>query len=496
MNARAWTFLIAASGHLMLAVLGMLRGRASPIARPLALVCVAMFGWCFASAAYAITNVTAWSLLDSVCTALTPPLALHFVVTFVGGGRTHARAVAAAYVVFGALAISSATALVTSWGRTWVESSAWGAAFLAAWVPLLAMILVLLVRHLVTTSDHDEKARTRLVLAALAIGGAVAPWDVVGADLPKLAPLGTLAATSLGATAAFRFRLFDRDLSRSAAVYAIALAIAGVIAYVGLFRLLGGNAAAVVVGTASVTLVLAAAVREVATSMATHRERVERLAALGRFSNQMAHDLKNPLATIKGALQFLQEERARGESLDGHHEFLDVMLEQVERLHRVVDDYQRIGRVQAVRRTLDVNALVRGVVLLEEHAIAGVTLRAELADDLPACELDAELVSGALHNLIRNALEAMPNGGALTVRTERADGFAQGGIVVSVEDAGEGMDARHAERAFDDFYTTKANGSGLGLAFARRVAQAHGGDASLSSRVGAGTIVRLRMSAS
>jgi signal transduction histidine kinase len=88
----------------------------------------------------------------------------------------------------------------------------------------------------------------------------------------------------------------------------------------------------------------------------------------------------------------------------------------------------------------------------------------------------------------------MPKGGALTVRTERANGSSDGGVVISVADAGEGMDARHAERAFDDFYTTKPHGSGLGLAFVRRVALAHGGDVSLESRVGAGTVVRLRVS--
>ena len=89
----------------------------------------------------------------------------------------------------------------------------------------------------------------------------------------------------------------------------------------------------------------------------------------------------------------------------------------------------------------------------------------------------------------------MPTGGSLVVRTGR-DPDDVGGVVISVEDAGEGMDARHAERAFDEFYTTKAQGSGLGLAFVRRVAQAHGGDVSLSSKVGVGTIVRVRLSAS
>lgn len=499
MSARDWMVLLAATGHLTLAVLSLSRLRGSPIARPLALLCLDMFGWCFASLANNVTRAAAWSVLDSAFTALTPPLALHLFVTFVGAERARLRVVVAAYVAFGTLALSSAASL-SPWGRPWVDSTVWAAVFLAGWAPTLVFIVVLLVRHLVESSDPDEKARTRTMLAALAVGGALATVDVLGAiGLPvaHLGPIGSLASTTLVATAAFRFRLLDRDLSVSTAVYAVALAVTGVVVYLVVFRLLGGNVAALAFGVVTVTIVLGAAVREVASSLATQRERVERFAVLGRFSNQMAHDLKNPLGTLKGALQFLQEERAQGKSIDAQHEFIDVMLEQVERLHRVVDDYQRIGRVQPVRRAVDVNQVVRSVVALEPYAAApGIAIRTELADGLPPCALDSDLVSGALENMIRNALEAMPRGGTLTVRTLPAIGSTDRGVVISVEDAGEGMDKRRVERAFDEFYTTKPQGSGLGLAFVRRVAQAHGGDVSLTSRVGVGTIVRMRLSAS
>jgi signal transduction histidine kinase len=458
-----------------------------------------MFGWCFASLANNVTGVPEWDVLDSMCTALTPPLALHLFITFVGAGRTRLRVLVAAYVAFGALALSSVAGL-TSWGRAWVDSTAWAVVFLAGWTPMLVLIVVLLVRHLVESSDADEKARTRTMLAALAVGGALSTIDILrpfGLAVLHLGPIGSLVGTTLVATAAFRFRLLDRDLSVSTAVYAAALAIVGVILYLVVFRSLGGNVAALAFGTVTITVVLGAAVREVVSSLATQRERSERLAVLGRFSNQMAHDLKNPLGTIKGALQFLQEERARGKSLDEQHEFIDLMLQQVDRLHRVVDDYQRIGRVEPVRRTVDVNEVVRNVVALEPFAAAdGIAIRTALADDLPPCALDSDLVSGALENVIRNAFEAMPSGGTLTVRTELAAGAMGRGVVISVEDVGEGMDKRRMERACDEFYTTKPQGSGLGLAFVRRVAHAHGGDLSLTSRVGVGTTVRLRLSAS
>ena len=313
--------------------------------------------------------------------------------------------------------------------------------------------------------------------------------------MPHLAPVATLAATLLVSTAVFRFRLFDRDLSVNAALYAGALAIAGVVAYLLAFQMFGGDLAALIFATVGVTIVLGTAVHEMASSRATNRERVARFAALGRFSSQMAHDLKNPLATLKGALQFLEEERQRGRSLDAQAEFVRLMLDQVDRLGRVVDEYERVGRVEPVRRPADVNEIVRGVVALEPFAAkANVSMNAELANGLPRCDVDADLVKGALENVIRNAFEAMPAGGTVTVRTARENGG--GAVEISVDDVGDGMDARLAERAFDDFVTTKAQGSGLGLAFVRRVVHAHGGEVSLTSRRGVGTTVRMRLKAS
>lgn len=497
MQALDWTYLLAASGHLTLAVLSFLRGRRSAVAVPLGLLCLAMFSFCFCSLATNVTGQSSWGYLDQFFTSLTPPLALHVVMTFVGVRRTLAPVLAVAYALFGALAISCVAGIGTAWGSAWVKGEGWPTAFLVGWVPLLPFMVVLLVRHLLRSLDPDEKARTRTMLAAFALGGAVATSDVIAElhyPLPHLAPVGTLAAAFLVATAVFRLRLLDREPSGSVAIYAVVLAIAGVVFYLLVYVLFGGNVAALVFATIGVAVGLGTAVHELASSIATQRERVERLASLGRFSSQMAHDLRNPLASLKGALQFLDEERARGHGLDPHADFVRLMMEQVERLGRVVDDYERIGRVEPIRRSVEVNELVQGVVRLQPFAAqSGVSIRAETAERLPRCELDVDLVRGALENVIRNAFEAMPRGGDVVVRTALDGGNGADRVVISVEDSGEGMDARLVERAFEDFYTTKPRGTGLGLAFVRRVAQAHGGDVSLRSTLGRGTIVSMRL---
>jgi two-component system sensor histidine kinase HydH len=498
MGGREWMCLFAAAGHLALAILSLVRGRQSVVARPLALLCFALFLWNFATLQEHAHYAPFWGFVDPIFTALTPPLALQLVATFVGASRLRARSVAAAYIVFGVLALSSAARLVSARVREWVASGVWDAAFLAAWLPTLAVSLVWLVRHLIQSRESEEKARTRTFLAAFAFGGAFAVTDPLvhlGLAVPHLASFGTLVGTFLVATAVFRFRLLDRDLSVTTGVYATALAAAALMSYSVALHLFGRNVAASGAATAIVTFALVAAGREVASSRAVQRERVERLTLLGRLAAQMAHDIKNPLAALLGAARVI-EDAPRGESWAQGEVFRRLLVEQAERIRVIVDKYERIGRVEPIATRVQINDVVRRVVGAQRLAAQRVSMALDLLDPLPECDLDADLVAGALENVMRNACEAMPEGGALHVRT-RVDSPTAGErtVVLRVEDTGNGMDARHAERAFDDFYTTKAAGSGLGLAFVRRVALAHGGSVTLASRPGEGTVVELRFPA-
>jgi signal transduction histidine kinase len=217
---------------------------------------------------------------------------------------------------------------------------------------------------------------------------------------------------------------------------------------------------------------------------------VQRLAGLGRLAEQLAHDLKNPLAALKGGLQFLAVELQQGRSLDTRNGYLMLLLEQVDRVNRVVEEYQRIARVEPVRSRSRVNDIVSDVLGLQSFASSSsVTLTVELAESLPDCLLDPELIAMALENILRNAYEAMPAGGTVVVKTQPA--FDADAVLITVEDQGQGMDARELERAADEFFTTKADGTGLGLYFVARVARVHGGRLDLNSTVGQGTRVGL-----
>jgi len=494
MNVRDWVQILASVGHLMLAVLCLVRGGRSALARPLALLCLALFGWNFATLAHHLTGAPLWNWLDAIFTALSPPLVFHLIVAFVGMRRVHQRLVQAAYVAFGAFALVSSTAFIAPWARTWIDSPAWATLFLVGWAPLLVSGLLLLVRHLIRSTDVDEKARTRTMLAAVAVGGALASTDLLAGArfaVPHLGSLGTLIGAFLLASAVFRLRLFDRDLSVNTAVYAGALAVTSIAAYAAILVLFGGNVAAVTFGTAAVTIVIIAAVRELMGSLSAHRERVARLAALGRISAQMAHDLKNPLAALLGAAQVLEGELTRAQQ----QEFLKLVVEQAQRIRTLVEKYERLGRVEPILSRVHINDVVERVVAAQRSiAHDGCEIRMDLARPLPECDADPDLIAGMLENLLRNAIEAMPRGGSLCVRTSTESNVSGGlVVVVSVADTGEGIEARRAERVFDDFFTTKTTGSGFGLAFVKRVALAHGGSVSLTSQPHQGTTVSVRL---
>ncbi|MBZ4415153.1 PAS domain-containing sensor histidine kinase [Myxococcus sp. RHSTA-1-4] len=494
MTGGMWFSLVACAGLLALAGIALARVGRSPLALPLALLSIILSTLNFSGFALERSGEPGWKLVGFAAALMTVPCTLHFILAFVGRRRRSAWAMFGTYAVFCALAALMLAGLGAPSLAERLLTLRFGLTVTGLVTPPMGGGFALLWLHLRRAQHPDERARAGLVLLGLTLLVALLLTDLaaeLGLQVPRLGNLGTLLGLPVMATAALRFGLFGRDVGAARmALHAVGVAGVGVLAYLAVFRLFGGQAGALVVCTSAVTFSLLAATRRVVTAYVSRSERMERLATLGRFSAQMAHDLKNPIAAMKGAAQYLKEEHARGRPWDGHGEFLDLLLEQVERLDRVVDTYQRLARVEPLPRPVDLGRLVEGVLSLQSFASPGqVSIVRELAPGLPPCSGDEDLLANALENLVRNAFEAMPGGGTLTVRTLR-DGAD---VAVEVEDTGEGMDARTRERAFDDFFTTKAAGSGLGLAFVRRVVEAHGGEVALTSREGHGTVVRLRL---
>ncbi|WP_415835450.1 ATP-binding protein, partial [Corallococcus soli] len=229
------------------------------------------------------------------------------------------------------------------------------------------------------------------------------------------------------------------------------------------------------------------------------RER-DRLAALGEMAAGLAHEIRNPLGAIKGAAQCLDPKKLPGE--DG--EFLDVIVEEVNRLNGVVTaflDYSRPLK-QSFGPT-DLNEVVtRTMRLIQNDMPATAELAVELDLRLPRADGDAEQLKQVLINLVQNAVQAMGNQkGCITVRTEKPERFGDlrsaGGefVEVRVSDNGPGIPLDQQPHIFVPFFTTKQKGTGLGLAICQRIVKNHGGTISVQSKVGEGTAFIIRLPA-
>lgn len=163
---------------------------------------------------------------------------------------------------------------------------------------------------------------------------------------------------------------------------------------------------------------------------------------------------------------------------------LQLAADQARRIAGIVDRYDRMGRVEPRKTTVRVNEVAQRIA--RAHGVSDV----KFAGGDPECDADRELIESALENVVRNAVEATGTADAVLIETDvDVPGRA---ILLRVVDRGPGLDPRQLERAFEDFFTTKPEGTGLGLPFVRRVLLAHGGDVSMTSS-GKGTTVELRL---
>jgi two-component system, NtrC family, sensor histidine kinase HydH len=480
MDAHRIVSIVVCAAALAFAYIVWYRRSRSPMALVLGLLFLDSFAWTFAELAHSLTGAEQWHYVDRLFSTLMPAIALHVVVRFIGKDRVLHKWVIVQYALFFALALTQPR---PQW---------WFYLFVLSCIAMSISIAALW-RHRRSSIDRQERERTELIVVAIAVAtllGATDLWhNEFRFNMPPLGNVGVLLAICLVWIASHRSRLLDRQVPLGLVAYASSVGALLMFGFWATVRLLNPRHGLWGAFILSAVIVTFSVWREVKRHSRASREQARRHSLLGRLSEQLAHDLRNPLAALKGALQFLAAERSEGRSLDAKAEFLDLMLEQVARLERTVGNYQRLAKVEPVFSSDSLNAIVERVLSLQRFGLpASASVRVELAPDLPSCRLDSDLVMLALENLLRNACEAMPEGGVVTVRTERID-TEPPAVSLCVTDDGRGMDARELERALDDFYTTKKGGTGLGLSFVRRVARAHLGDLRLESTRGIGTTV-------
>jgi PAS domain S-box-containing protein len=218
-----------------------------------------------------------------------------------------------------------------------------------------------------------------------------------------------------------------------------------------------------------------------------------KLAALGRLTSGVAHEVKNPLNAMMIHLELLKE-RLEAPAAEVQQS-LEVIGSEIHRLDRVVQGFLRFMRPQElVLKTIDMNGLLRNLTALieAEWQGEGIRIACELDPTLPPVGADEELLRQAFLNVLQNASQAMPKGGTVTMRTT-----CEGRDVVRVDiaDEGVGIARDDLERIFKLYYTTKPEGTGIGLSVAYRIVQLHDGVIDVDSELGRGTTMTIRLPA-
>jgi len=215
--------------------------------------------------------------------------------------------------------------------------------------------------------------------------------------------------------------------------------------------------------------------------------RISELASIGQLAASIAHELRNPLSSIKGAAQYLRNEYADHTAV---REFLDIIVEEVNILNKVTTEFLDFARPLKLNlKETDINDVLFRTVQFMQLDInrQGIEVAQKLSYDVPRIMADGKQLEQVFRNLILNALQAMPSGGRLLLNSQTAEE----GIKVIVADSGVGIPQEQIDRIFVPFFTTRTKGTGLGLSVVQKIVDNHGGKISVESAVGEGTTFEL-----
>lgn len=218
----------------------------------------------------------------------------------------------------------------------------------------------------------------------------------------------------------------------------------------------------------------------------------EKSMLLAEMAPVFAHEIRNPLGSIKGAAQYLKAEAAT----DEHQKLLNVIIEEVNRLNAVVLQFLDYARPHALNlKEQNINILMKKAVsIIAANELAGkVSVIEDLAPDLPPVEVDEQQILQVILNIAINSLEAMPQGGALTLRSFLIETSADCAVGIEIIDTGQGMTRETEKNIFKPFFTTKERGVGLGMAICQKIIRDHGGQIRVKSVPGQGTAVLVRL---
>jgi len=220
-----------------------------------------------------------------------------------------------------------------------------------------------------------------------------------------------------------------------------------------------------------------------------HMQQADRLKAVGELSAGIAHEIRNPLSSIRGSVEILREDYLQE---DPKYELMSILLKEVERMNKVVGDF--LGFARPPRPEFfpcNISKVVDRTLQLVSSRISKkrIELQAQTSGTLLDIQADAQQLQQAFLNIILNAIQSMPDGGKLNIAVEKKDNCIQ----VEFKDTGEGILPEDQKRMFDPFFSTKDKGTGLGLAIVYKIIEAHNGTIEAKSELGKGSVFTIKL---
>jgi two-component system sensor histidine kinase HydH len=215
--------------------------------------------------------------------------------------------------------------------------------------------------------------------------------------------------------------------------------------------------------------------------------RSNQMKLLGEIAAGMAHEIRNPLASLRGGIELLGSDR---QTADERSEVANILLPEVERVERAIKDFLLYAKpAEAHMEAVDAGEIAGEVrTLLAKGGYEGVKFNLEIEENLPSIRADRMQMRSVILNLALNAVAAVEGDGTVGIEAKRDGDF----VLVSISDNGPGIDPEHADKIFEPFYTTREKGLGLGLSIVKRIVEEHGGTIGFESTPGEGTRFEVR----
>ena len=424
----AYLDFVAALINLFYLILVMVRTSRTTLYITFGFICIANIVWNFGSFMEYVTGNHLWFYLSRIGSSMLPALMFHLIIAFLGAEHRRSTWVRGAYVLSGLFGLVALLTLFLPDLRWVIDTGLRNILYLIFLGPILFAGIVSALIGMKRTNLQDERERLVYILLAAIIGvftGLTETVQFLGIPVPRLGHLGCLIYSSILAIGIFKHREAYDILAQMQ----------------------------------------------------------EKLNFMGEMAAGIAHEIRNPLTSIKGASTLLANE-SKQILLPKFHEYHEIITEEIERLHQILNNFQYFTRpLKVEKEPFSVNEVIQKTVKLAETGSVKIKIIQELADNSPRIQADASLLKQVFFNLIKNANEACDPEGELVIKTEVASSWYR----TSFSDNGSGIPSGNLKRVFEPFFTTKSGGMGMGLAICQRIVQAHGGRLEVKNRLPRGT---------